>query len=299
LLLTDDADSTEAFECFQRAAANEVVDAYYELGECYMHGEAVPRSETLGVKWFSRGAEQEHGRCLWRLAALFEAGSATFKHDRSKALGYLKRAVVTKISPPNDLDRAVEALGLLVNLDASVAKALAHCEAVRAATQDWFIVQNKPVPDNVGPENPVDHRFLNLTSLCTIDRSKPLRFNEGDVVLANVGPWKRARVIRVWDDGNPYRLLVGGDRGSNVWALEDSDHYVQGVPPLRFKVGDKVVASLATWRNASVTRLWGSDDDGIYAYELKITEIGPDFGIFVWADHDTDTYIRRRGKGKR
>jgi hypothetical protein len=65
------------------------------------------------------------------------------------------------------------------------------------------------------------------------------RFKEGDKVLAYYGDiptsrsrpsaggkWYPAKVLRVWDEGNPYRLELEKD-GKNIWVTVDSDDFVR------------------------------------------------------------------------
>lgn len=59
--------------------------------------------------------------------------------------------------------------------------------------------------------------------------SKRLRFSEGDEVEANVGEWKKARVVGIWDDGNAYRLQLQDRDQTEVWAPVDVDYYVRAV----------------------------------------------------------------------
>eukprot|EP00933_Yihiella_yeosuensis_P017609 TRINITY_DN14671_c0_g1_i1.p1 TRINITY_DN14671_c0_g1~~TRINITY_DN14671_c0_g1_i1.p1 ORF type:complete len:402 (-),score=103.18 TRINITY_DN14671_c0_g1_i1:124-1176(-) len=56
-----------------------------------------------------------------------------------------------------------------------------------------------------------------------------LRFNIGDSVEAN-GPegWAEAKVIKVWDQGNPYRLEIQDGDKTNVWAPFDDEQYIRG-----------------------------------------------------------------------
>ena len=61
-----------------------------------------------------------------------------------------------------------------------------------------------------------------------------LRFAVGTKVLANVGRYKPAHVIKQWDEGNAYRLKLekpprdGSD--GEVWAMIDEDEYVKAAP---------------------------------------------------------------------
>lgn len=51
------------------------------------------------------------------------------------------------------------------------------------------------------------------------------RFKVGDFVEANVGSWSGGKILKVWDDGNPYRIQL--ENGDQVWAPEDSDNFVR------------------------------------------------------------------------
>lgn len=53
-----------------------------------------------------------------------------------------------------------------------------------------------------------------------------LRFKVGDVVLANVGTWKRGKILKLWDSGNPYRIEILED-STNVWGPIDDPNYVK------------------------------------------------------------------------
>jgi len=60
--------------------------------------------------------------------------------------------------------------------------------------------------------------------------AKDLRFPVGTRVLANVGSYVPAVVIKHWDDGHAYRLKLdkapkGGD--DEVWGMIDEDQYVK------------------------------------------------------------------------
>ena len=54
---------------------------------------------------------------------------------------------------------------------------------------------------------------------------EPLRFKLGDKVQANVGTFKSGTIIRLWDNGNPYRIELND--GTNVWGPVDDDQYVR------------------------------------------------------------------------
>lgn len=58
----------------------------------------------------------------------------------------------------------------------------------------------------------------------------PLRFQVGDMVEAQVGKWTPAKIVRVWDEGNPYRMELQDGRKTNVWGPIDSESFVRIAP---------------------------------------------------------------------
>merc|ERR1712003_201917 len=63
---------------------------------------------------------------------------------------------------------------------------------------------------------------------CKVDGE--LRFKVGDAVQAKVKKWRRGRVIKIWDEGNPYRIELQGPNKKNVWGPFDEDEYVRAIP---------------------------------------------------------------------
>jgi G3E family GTPase len=56
--------------------------------------------------------------------------------------------------------------------------------------------------------------------------TEELRFSVGDRVLCNVEDgWTEGVVDGLWDQGNPYRVIL--NTGMSCWALEDSDEYIK------------------------------------------------------------------------
>lgn len=48
-----------------------------------------------------------------------------------------------------------------------------------------------------------------------------LRFGVGDLVFANCeNGWEKGKIIRIWDEGNPYRIELEKN-GVNVWGYAD------------------------------------------------------------------------------
>ena len=70
--------------------------------------------------------------------------------------------------------------------------------------------------------------------------AKELRFPVGTKVLANVGKFEPAHVIKHWDEGNAYRLKLekapkrlrasGKDDDGEVWSPIDEDVYIKAFP---------------------------------------------------------------------
>lgn len=58
-------------------------------------------------------------------------------------------------------------------------------------------------------------------------KAEDLRFDVGDMVYANIGEFKEGKVIKCWDQGNPYRVEIQDNDKSNVWVPIDSDEFVR------------------------------------------------------------------------
>ena len=58
-------------------------------------------------------------------------------------------------------------------------------------------------------------------------QAEDLRFNVGDTVYANIGAFTEGRILKTWDQGNPYRVEIQNDEKSNVWVPIDNDGYVR------------------------------------------------------------------------
>ena len=58
-------------------------------------------------------------------------------------------------------------------------------------------------------------------------RAEELRFNVGDMVYANIGEFTEGKILKCWDEGNPYRVEIQNEEKSNVWVPIDSDDYVR------------------------------------------------------------------------
>ena len=57
--------------------------------------------------------------------------------------------------------------------------------------------------------------------------AEELRFNVGDTVFANVGEFTEGKILKCWDQGNPYRVEIQNERKTNVWVPIDSDQFVR------------------------------------------------------------------------
>ena len=57
-------------------------------------------------------------------------------------------------------------------------------------------------------------------------KAEELRFKVGDTVYANIGEFTEGRILKCWDEGNPYRVEIQNSERSNVWVPIDSNDYV-------------------------------------------------------------------------
>ena len=58
-------------------------------------------------------------------------------------------------------------------------------------------------------------------------RAEDLRFKVGDSVYANIGEFVEGKILKCWDEGNPYRVEIQNEEKSNVWVPIDNDQYVR------------------------------------------------------------------------
>ena len=58
-------------------------------------------------------------------------------------------------------------------------------------------------------------------------KAEELRFSEGDFVFANVGEFTKGRILKCWDQGNPYRVEIQDKEKTNVWVPIDNNDYVR------------------------------------------------------------------------
>ena len=68
----------------------------------------------------------------------------------------------------------------------------------------------------------LDHQAL-LDGLMEC-RAEELRFNVGDTVYANIGEFTEGRILKTWDQGNPYRVEIQNEEKSNVWVPVSYTH---------------------------------------------------------------------------
>lgn len=58
-------------------------------------------------------------------------------------------------------------------------------------------------------------------------QAETLRFKSGDTVYANIGEFTKGKILKCWDQGNPYRVEIQNEEKSNVWVPIDNDNYVR------------------------------------------------------------------------
>lgn len=71
----------------------------------------------------------------------------------------------------------------------------------------------------------LDHKALQDGLMDCI--AEDLRFNVGDKVYANIGEFTEGRILKCWDQGNPYRVEIQNEEKSNVWVPIDNDNFVR------------------------------------------------------------------------
>ncbi|CAK9082191.1 COBW domain-containing protein 2 (Cobalamin synthase W domain-containing protein 2) [Durusdinium trenchii] len=69
--------------------------------------------------------------------------------------------------------------------------------------------------------------LLGQVKACKVEGE--LRFKVGDEVEAIVGKgqWQRGKILRLWDEGNPYRIELADKQKTNVWGPMDDDRFVR------------------------------------------------------------------------
>eukprot|EP00291_Cryptomonas_curvata_P000769 CAMPEP_0172183080 /NCGR_PEP_ID=MMETSP1050-20130122/18776_1 /TAXON_ID=233186 /ORGANISM="Cryptomonas curvata, Strain CCAP979/52" /LENGTH=128 /DNA_ID=CAMNT_0012856637 /DNA_START=304 /DNA_END=691 /DNA_ORIENTATION=+ len=64
---------------------------------------------------------------------------------------------------------------------------------------------------------------------CAVKDSDTLRFAVGGRVQCRVdNRWAAGEVVKLWDEGNPYRVKL--DQGDEVWAAEDTQRLIRAAP---------------------------------------------------------------------
>lgn len=84
-------DTTKAFQCYSMAADRGDVSAIGLMGRAYEYGFGVPRDLYLAESWYSRGANENHPVCQFKLGILAEKGVSE-PPNVNKGLHLLKKA---------------------------------------------------------------------------------------------------------------------------------------------------------------------------------------------------------------
>ena len=65
-------------------------------------------------------------------------------------------------------------------------------------------------------------------------KAEDLRFNVGDFVYANItGGFTKGKILKCWDEGNPYRVEIQNEEKTNFWVPIDNDEFIR-LPPTQF-----------------------------------------------------------------
>ena len=71
----------------------------------------------------------------------------------------------------------------------------------------------------------LDHKGLQEGLMDCV--AEDLRFNVGDKVYANIGEFAEGRILKCWDQGNPYRVEIQNEEKTNVRVPIDEDNFVR------------------------------------------------------------------------
>ena len=71
----------------------------------------------------------------------------------------------------------------------------------------------------------LDHKALEAGFMNC--RAEELRFKAGDMIYANVGEFTKGKILKCWDEGNPYRVELQDEEKKNVWVPIDDDEYIR------------------------------------------------------------------------
>ena len=92
--------------------------------------------------------------------------------------------------------------------------------------QKWTVPESERENIFVFIGKNLDHEWLkSCFKSCLV--SNKLRFNVGDKVQANIGEFVNGTVVKVWDEGNAYRIELDDEEKTNVYAPIDVDTYVK------------------------------------------------------------------------
>ena len=88
----------EAAKWYRKAAEQGYVDAQYNLGVAYAHGEGVPEDDKEAVKWFRKAAEQGHAGAQFKLGSAYFNGEGVLE-DYVTAYAWWNIAAANGIGP--------------------------------------------------------------------------------------------------------------------------------------------------------------------------------------------------------
>ncbi len=60
--------------------------------------------------------------------------------------------------------------------------------------------------------------------------AEDLRFKVGDKIYANIGQFVEGKILKCWDEGNPYRVEIQDEEKTNVWVPIDNDEFIKLKP---------------------------------------------------------------------
>merc|ERR1712228_454334 len=83
----------------------------------------------------------------------------------------------------------------------------------------------------------LDHKALEAGFLDC--KAEELRFKVGDTVFANAGKFTKAKVLKCWDNGNPYRVELQNKDKTNMHIPIDNNDYCRESKPFKRRKKNK------------------------------------------------------------
>lgn len=84
-------DYVKATDLWIKAANKGLIEAQFQVGQCYFNGEGVQQSYVEAVKWWQLAANQEHTKSIFKLSCCYRNGTGV-KKDLVKSFDLCREA---------------------------------------------------------------------------------------------------------------------------------------------------------------------------------------------------------------